>query len=102
MSNSLSVLGQAIETATPEQCPELMGQIERLRASLWLRMTIGAQEPSRTDALLTAEDVAKRLNCSKDYIYRHAKQYPFMIREGRHVRFSQLGLDRYIKQRQGR
>jgi hypothetical protein len=46
--------------------------------------------------------VADRLHCSTDYVYRHAKQFPFMVREGRHVRFSERGLERYIQQRQGR
>jgi excisionase family DNA binding protein len=99
-----SVLVQAIEGATPEQCPELMGQLERLKASLWLRMTTGNQRAVtlQQDQLLTAEEVADRLHCSTDYVYRHAKRFPFMVREGRNVRFSERGLERYIQQRQGR
>ena len=60
------------------------------------------QQAASPDRLLTAEQVAERLHISTDYVYRHARQYPFMIREGRNVRFSEVGLDRYLKQRQAR
>lgn len=97
-------LSDAVEQATPEQCPRLMGELERLKASLWLKMTCQGQgnQAPQPDRLLTADEVATRLNISTDYVYRHAKQYPFMIRQGRRVRFSQAGLERYLKQRQGR
>lgn len=102
-SDAVAQLTAVIQDATPEQCPALMGQLEALKASLWLKMTRGAPGASvQEDRLLTAEEVAGRLQLSTDYVYRHAHQFPFLIREGRKVRFSQLGLDRYLKQRQGR
>jgi excisionase family DNA binding protein len=75
-----------------------MGQLERLKASLWLRMTIGAGKPnpSEPDTLLTADEVADRLQVSKGYVYRNAARYPFTVREGRYIRFSQQGLSKYL------
>jgi excisionase family DNA binding protein len=82
-----------------------MGQLERLRASLWLRMTIGAGKPTHAepDRLLTAEEVAERLGVKTGYVYRNAIRYPFMVREGRYIRFSEQGLSKYLSkcQRQG-
>jgi excisionase family DNA binding protein len=101
--SSFADLDRLIEEATPAECPMLCGQLERLKAALWLKMTTGTPKSTtnQPDRLLTAEEVAQRLNCSTDFIYRHAKQYPFMLRVGRHIRFSERGLERYIQQRQG-
>jgi hypothetical protein len=103
-SNLLAELARLIEEATPNDYPVLCGELERLKASLWLKMACPARDnqAAQPDCLLTAEQVAERLHISTDYVYRHARQYPFMIREGRNVRFSQVGLDRYLRQRQGR
>lgn len=102
-SDAVAQLTSVIQDATPEQCPALMGQLEAWKAALWLRMTRGTPGVSAPeDRLLTAEEVAQRLNVSIDYVYRHAREFPFMLREGRAVRFSQLGLERYLKQRQTR
>lgn len=102
--NPLAALARLIDEAAPSDYPALCGALEQLKASLWLKMATPTreQQAAQPDRLLTAEQVADRLQISADYVYRHARQYPFMIREGRHVRFSQLGLDRYLKQRQGR
>ena len=97
-----AVLSQAVEHATPDQCPRLMGCLEQLKASLWLRMTTQPSHPApmQTDCLLTADEVAQRLNVTKEYVYKNASRYPFTVREGRYVRFSQNGLSRYIDRRQ--
>jgi len=99
-ANAWSVLAEAIERATPEQCPLLMGQLEQFKASLWLRMTIGTGKPgpSEPDKLLTAVEVAARLGVKTGYVYRNAARYPFMVREGRYIRFSEQGLSKYLVQ----
>lgn len=50
----------------------------------------------RPDRLLTAKDVAPRLSCSPRYLYAHAADYPFTVRLGNLVRFSEQGLERYV------
>lgn len=98
-----ALLSVVVEQAPAAQCPRLLGELEKLKASLWLRMTTGSQACSTqgTDRLLTADEVAERLNVTPAFIYKKARQYPFTIRQGRYVRFSQNGLERYLKQRQG-
>lgn len=51
------------------------------------------------DHLLTAQDVAQRLHCSKRLVYARARAWPFTVREGRLVRFSAAGLDRWLARR---
>jgi hypothetical protein len=80
-----------------------MGQLEQLKASLWLKMTTGAGKAThcQPDRLLTAKEVAERLNVTTGFVYRNARSYPFMVRQGRYLRFSNHGLEQYIKKRQG-
>ena len=54
------------------------------------------------DTLLTVEEAADRLGVSPDWLYRRTSQLPFVVRVGRHVRFSAKGIDRYIRNRMGR
>ena len=59
-----------------------------------------AKEPM-PDTLLNVADAAMRLATTKDWLYRHAHHLPFTIRNGRQLRFSRLGIDRYIRERSG-
>lgn len=52
-----------------------------------------------TDGLLTAKQAAEKLQCSVRYMYAHAKDFPFTRRIGNMVRFSEAGLERFLKQR---
>jgi predicted DNA-binding transcriptional regulator AlpA len=54
------------------------------------------------DRLLDAGEAAQRLGTSPDWLYRRAARLPFTVRLGRALRFSAQGIDRYIRQRQGR
>ena len=52
------------------------------------------------DRLLTANDVAERLGCSVDWVYRQAKRWPFSKPLGRKtLRFSEAGLNKWIAAR---
>ncbi|MGD0950449.1 MAG: helix-turn-helix domain-containing protein [Candidatus Binatia bacterium] len=53
------------------------------------------------DALLDVTEAAKRLATTKDWLYRHAAGLPFTVRQGRLLRFSSQGIDRYIRERSG-
>jgi len=54
------------------------------------------------DRLLDVEEAARKLGKSKDYLYRHAGDYPFTVRDGRSLRFSEQGIEKFIRQRVGR
>jgi excisionase family DNA binding protein len=94
-----------LEDVPLEQLAALLGQIAalqqavsaRLLHDLLLQAEVRAHE---TDRLLTVTEAAQRLACSKDWLYRH--RLPFAVRNGRQLRFSADGLERYIRQRAGR
>jgi predicted DNA-binding transcriptional regulator AlpA len=58
----------------------------------------GSGEPDR---LLDVAAAAQRLAVSRDWLYHHAHQLPFTVRQGRLLRFSTAGIARYIRSRQG-
>ena len=57
-----------------------------------------AEEP---DSLIDVDAAAQRLSVSTDWIYRNARKLPFTVRQGRLLRFSTSGINRYIGRRQG-
>jgi hypothetical protein len=48
------------------------------------------------------EHPAKQLGVSADWLYRRAGKLPFTVRLSRTLRFSVEGLERYVRQREGR
>lgn len=97
---------RAIAEVSIQEIPSILGDLERLKASGWARLTapqikVNNQTLEGEDQLLTVEEVAKKLGVPRDWIYRRTRKLPFTVRLGpRHVRFSLRGLERYIRQRQ--
>jgi excisionase family DNA binding protein len=80
---------------TPEQVPELLGELEVVRATAVLKMSAPPSLP-QCGELLNVEEAAKRLGVSTDYLYRHAAQFSFTRRMGRKLLFHSGGVDHYI------
>ena len=72
-----------------------LGSLERV---LELKLFLGAEKP-REDRLLNIEEAAAILGKTKDWLYRRAERLPFTAREGRLLRFSNNGIQQYIRQR---
>lgn len=53
------------------------------------------------DRLLAIEEAAAMIQKSQDWLYRNARQLPFTVRVGRHLRFSSSGIQRFIRERSG-
>ena len=90
-----------------EAIPALLGELERLKATLWARLTVpqgnGQGQAQRDrDRLLNARAAAVKLGTSQDWLYRRSQKLPFTVRIGRKVLFSEAGIERYIRQRMGR
>ena len=91
-----SILKAARELPADE-LPDFIGQLEAAKATAWARLS--APAPQQHDELLDVGAAAQRLGISEDYLYRHSEEYPFTRRQGRKLlRFSALGIDRYIRQ----
>ncbi len=111
VADLIATLEKAIMEASLHEAPRLLGDLERLKASLWARTMSplathdglsGTTRPTGGDQLLTVEEAAEKLGVSRDWLYRHSKKLAFTVRLGRHLRFSARGIERYIRQRQGR
>ena len=98
MRNELQSVLESIRGLSPDQLPELLGELEVIRATALLRMSVPVHV-SEHDELLDVEAASQRLGMSVDYLYRHSATFPFTRREGRQLRFSSQGIDAYIRRK---
>lgn len=96
-----------LDWTAPEQVPrvripEVLGVLEKTRATLWARLVspespAAKGDPGRLnhDKLLTADEVSERLGMSKRWVYRHRKKLGGK-KLGINVRFTESGLKRYL------
>jgi len=97
-SYRLEKLLQVARESTPEELPNLIGQLESIKAIAWARLMTPTPAAQQHDELLDVATAAERLGISRDYLYRHSKEYAFTRHQGRKVLFSAQGIDRYIRQ----
>jgi predicted DNA-binding transcriptional regulator AlpA len=92
----------------PQVAADLLAQVASLQPLLLARLFVGfgqdrREDDSGGDRLLMVGEAAAMLGMTRDYLYRHADQLPFTIRpSAKQLRFSKAGIQRYIRQRQGR
>jgi excisionase family DNA binding protein len=93
-----------VATVPPSRIPALLSQLSALQSAIAARL-ISADRDETTpaeDTLLTVEQAAERLGVSTDWLFRRSRALPFVVRLGRHLRFSNRGIDRYLRSRTGR
>lgn len=91
-----------------EQIPALLCRMSAIHGALAARLSTEVfsrcREPAaegRGDELLTVDTAAAKLSVSKDWLYRRAAKLPFTVRLGpRRLRFSEVGIQKFIHQRQ--
>ena len=54
------------------------------------------------DRLMNVNEAAEKLGVKPDWLYRRHRGLPFTVRQGRMIRFSELGIDEYIRTRRRR
>jgi predicted DNA-binding transcriptional regulator AlpA len=55
----------------------------------------------RGDRLLDVNQAAEKFGVKADWLYRHHRDYGFTVRHGKLLRFSEIGIDDYIRKRRG-
>jgi predicted DNA-binding transcriptional regulator AlpA len=95
----LESLHQAIAQAPPEDLPRLLGELRELEAEAVQRLYREMQPvpESNSERLLDVTEAALRLNVSEDYLYHHWKDLPFARKLPFGLRFSESGLNAYIR-----
>ena len=85
-----------------EAAAALLGELERFKALLWARLTGSAHEGASEgwDELVTDKQAAERLGTTPDWLGRHRRSLPFVVRLSKgQIRYSTKGIERYIKTR---
>jgi len=88
-----------------ERIPALLSQLSALQSVMAARLVSATdldESVTTQDTLLTVAQAAERLGVSKDWLFRRSRTLPFVVRLGRHLRFSNRGIDRYLRNRTGR
>lgn len=98
MRAELQAVLNTMREIPPEELPRLLGDLEEVRCTAMARLTApqAAEAAPGPDELLDVAEAARRLGRSTDFLYRNAHKYPFARRDGRAVRFSARGIERYI------
>ena len=96
MRNELQTVLNSLQGMQREKLPELLGELEVIRATAVMRLAAPTVMPQRHDSLLDVKEASERLGMSTDYLYRNSQALPFTRREGRKLLFSSLGIDAYI------
>ena len=95
MRGELQTVLNSLGGMAAEKMPELLGELEVIRATAMLKITAPAPV-QQSDELLAVATAAERMGVSTDYLYRHAAQLPFTRRVGRKLLFSSRGVEQYI------
>lgn len=99
--DELGRLRKAVRELPAEELPNFIGELEAIKAVAWARLASPGAMQQEHDELLDVDRAAERLGVSKDYLYRHHRQFPFARRQGRKLLFSALGIDKHIRQQRG-
>lgn len=86
----------AARTIPAEDLPNLIGALEEIKATALARLTAPVIQPQEPDHSLEVSEAAELLGVSKSYLYRNADKFSFVRREGRALRFSAVGIQRYL------
>lgn len=97
---------QKLEDIACEKIPaaitELSAAIATLGARLLDQQTSGSATSPRGDRLLDVHQAAEKLGCSVAHLYHSTTDLPFVVRVGRKLKFSEAGIEKWIRSRSGR
>lgn len=107
LSAFLPEVERLTDAVSSEEGLALLGELERLRARLWLRLTAAsmpaAQQPvehREPDRLLSAEEAAQMLGVKERWLRDHAHEVPGRMQlPGKVTRFSRRKIERWIRER---
>ena len=95
---------ESIEEIPIERIPAALSQLAAASQRLAARLLVNAEAhaPLANGNLLDVMKASERLGCSADWLYRHSGDLPFVVRVGRSLRFSESGIEKWIRSRSGR
>ena len=88
-----------LERVPRSSIPDALAEIERVRSRLLLRLHTPEEAPREEIVLLTADEVAERLNVSRRFVYDHAAKLGRVQISARKVRFRADAVEEYMRRR---
>lgn len=102
MREELESILTDMETLSPSELPDLIGDLARVSAMAMARLRMPDVIPHQTpapDSLLDVREAAATLGVSVGYVYRHHQEEPFrsFVKPfGRKLLFSRQGIQDYL------
>jgi predicted DNA-binding transcriptional regulator AlpA len=99
---AIRLAGEAALALPTAEIPVVLGELERLKGLLWVRLNEPTTAPPASedgDRLLGVPEAAAKLGMSISTLYKTADEYPFTVRQGRRVKFSKARIERFIADR---
>lgn len=97
---------EEVAALPPAELPEAIGLLAQAQAAAIARLVAPAPAaavgPGGPDENLPIQEAARRLNVSRDWLYRQGPNLPFRVKIGSRIAFSAQGLERWNRQRMGR
>ena len=94
---------EKVDTLSHQEAMNMMARISSIQPLLLGRLAFLGNEKKEAkapDRLLTVKEASKVLGYSVDWLYRHSNKLPFAKRITPHrLRFSEAGIEKYIKNR---
>jgi excisionase family DNA binding protein len=105
MAEPFAAIERVAREGPLDELPELqawLGRVGGLVNVRYAREPRPAIAPPRAEErLLTVEEAAARLSKTPDWIYHHRRELPFARKLGGHLRFSESGLNAWIREAAG-
>src|SRR5580704_2402335 len=97
MRTELQSVLAAARAVSPEDLPELLGELEMIRCTAMARLASPAPVHAVPDELLDVREASQRLGVSTAYLYKNHTKFPFTRRIGSKLLFSSLGVGEYLR-----
>jgi predicted DNA-binding transcriptional regulator AlpA len=100
-------LEQIIAQTAPSACPQLVGELERLKTLAWVKAIwppasqLGHQSASIADRYLTVPEVVVRFNVTAKWLYRHKRQMPHSQPSRKVLIFPEQAITKWFASRKG-
>ena len=98
MRDELQIVLMTAQELPKDELPALLGELEQVRCVALARLTSAPIASQESDQLLDVAAAAARMGISRDYLYRHHGDFPFVVRAGRKLLFSAAGIEKHIWQ----
>jgi hypothetical protein len=96
-------LVHAVAEAPPDELLGILGVLAQAQAMALARLKApcpGEDESRRPEGNISVREAASTLGVSKSYLYKNAEALPFVLRIGRRVVCSRVGLQKWQRARQ--